>query len=539
MNKLALSLLLLSVVAQAADTAETLHYIAINNNNSSGLSNSSAVYSLSPNNGAQLIGSVTYPTLSDSGLLTVATYVPALSADSGVGTWSDEVTWHYGFTGFNDVGFRGTSCTTCSGVGYKTPVSVSSAQMTVPYNPLGGQYGFTGLVLSESLYSYLLGLGAGQSVTATTAPYKGSAATPTSSQNNVLQKLGNYTLDNTAKLGFSVDPITGEVTLHGGTGSHCTAYQYIALKGQLCDVMTYTYEGGSVTPYAGTLSMGVSQVNPLLTQFQSKGLNVSLTFDEKVWYTLSNGSVGTPATFADSFLQQPAKSGGSASLKMFFPDDFIKAVALQGDAANLTEIATLCLNKPAPQLNADFCFHPGNGIDITPLANSIEIKPDNPDYSLDSSGQGGSGKGKVGATTPISIPYTIYTSSKDPAVAVSVRVTGPSKAINGQDYCLFSGAGVSSSIQVPVPGNVLVGLSQTSYDHNCTGNAIAVPPPSTSAGEWVKQSSTVSTDLSVWQTPLVLKFPMDDPVTQKTFDGGYWDGVVSAQGTIEVSASWN
>ncbi|WP_428944123.1 receptor [Pantoea sp. FN060301] len=537
MKRLALSLLLISAGAQAD---VTLPYIAIKNNDTSGSGNGSAIYSLNAGGGEQLIGSVTYPSLSDNGLLTVATYVPVSSTSSGVSGWTDELTWRYGFSGFSDVGFRGTTCTSCSGMGYKAPVSISSSEMTVPYNPLGGQFGFTGLVLSESLYNYLLGLGVGHSVTATTAPYTSSTEVPASSQSNVLQKLGDYTLDNKVKLGFSVDPITGEVTLQdGATGTHCTAYQYIALKGQLCEVMTYTYQGGSVTPYAGTLSMGISQVNPLLTQFQGTGLNVSLTFDEKVWYTLSNGSIGTPATFADSFLQQPAKNGGSASLKMFFPDDFIKKVANQGNAANLTEIATLCLNKPLAQLGADFCFHPGNGFNITPLANSIEIKPDNPDYSLDSSGHGGSGKGKVGTATPISIPYTIYTSSKDPAVAVSVRVTGPSKAMNGQDYCLFSGAGAASTIQVPVPGNVLVGLSQTSYAHNCAGNAIAVPPPSTSAGEWVKQASTLDPALSVWQTPLVLKFPMDDPVTQKTFDGGYWDGMVSAQGTIEVSASWN
>lgn len=537
MKRLALSYLIWSA-ASYADT--TLPYITFQNNTPKGGSNSSALFSLNQDGAEQLIGSLEYPLLSDmSAGLTVATYIPVAPSDSGMGTETNPITWKYQFNGFRDVAFRGTYCSSCAG-GYKPPISVNSSEMVIPYNPMGGAYGVVGLTLSSSSFNYLLNLGIGQTINATTSPYKEGSSKAASVQSNALQKLGEYKLDNSARLTFAVDPITGAVVIKSGiTGQRCTSYQYIGLKGQLCEVMKYTYQGSAVSSYGGSLSLTVSKINALLYAFQSKGLSVYMTFDEKLWYTLSNASIGSPAVFADSFLQQPAKSGGNASLKMFFPDDFIKAVALQGEASNLTEIATLCLTKPKAQVGGDFCFYPGSGVNIIPATKGIEIKPDNPDYKLDPTGFGGSGKGNIGDATPITIPYTVYATSEDPAVAVNIRVTGPGRAFKGVDYCRFTGTGAAAAIQVPIPGDVLIGNSRKRSAHNCKGNLIPVPPPATTPGEWTKQASSLSDRVFVWKTPVIMLFPMNDPVSTKTFDGQYWDGVVSAEGTIEVSASWN
>lgn len=540
MKRLALSVLVLSAAAQGDIT---LPFIAFHNDNKQGGNNSSAVFSLNGGSAGQLIGSPECPGLSDNVALTVATYIPASLTESGISNSPQSVTWKYRFSGFSGVAFQGmyhSSCHKNIEGSITKPVHVNSSEMVLPFTAGSVADSFVKLTISSSFFNYLLGLtpGASEKVTTSALISRSNGSAPV--QNNQLLKLGDYRLDNSAYLEFGIDPITAAVTLKSSiTGQRCKTYQHIALKGQLCEVMKYSYKGSSVIPYSGALSLSISKINPLLSSFQSKGLSISLTFDEKAWYNLSNGSIGTPALFADKFLQEPEKSGGQASLKMFFPNEFIQSVALEGEVNNLTDIATLCLNKPRAGIGTDFCFHPGSGVSITPVAPGIEIKPDNPDYTLDPTGFSGSGKGKIGDSHPVTIPYTIYTTSKDPAIAVTARVTGPGKTFNGQDYCMFSGVGAASAVNVPVPGDVLVGLSRLRHSHNCKGIGFNIAPPSTSPGEWLKQVNTTSPDLYVWQTPLVLEFPMNNSVSLKTYDGGYWEGTVSAQGLIEVSASWN
>ena len=102
------------------------------------------------------------------------------------------------------------------------------------------------------------------------------------------------------------------------------------------------------------------------------------------------------------------------------------------------------------------------------------------------------------------------------------------------DYCAFSGNGFT----VPIPGNMLVGKSQTLMAHNCKGEVLSIPAPATHAEEWDKMSSGV-TDMWLWKTPLILQFVMDNPVSKTTYDGNSWFGEVTAQGRIDVSASRN
>ncbi|MCP5990478.1 receptor, partial [Klebsiella pneumoniae] len=81
---------------------------------------------------------------------------------------------------------------------------------------------------------------------------------------------------------------------------------------------------------------------------------------------------------------------------------------------------SLCLTPGNSSLAADFCFQPGGGLVINPIEPGLEIVPDNPDYTLDPDGLGGSGKGIIGEA-PIEIPYTITYSGaqKDAAIAVT------------------------------------------------------------------------------------------------------------------------
>ena len=171
---------------------------------------------------------------------------------------------------------------------------------------------------------------------------------------------------------------------------------------------------------------------------------------------------------------------------------------------------------------------------INPIEPGLEIVPDNPDYTLDPDGLGGSGKA-LSAKRPLRSPTPSPTAGRKRCGDCGHgKVTGPTQSLNGVDYCAFSGNGFT----VPIPGNMLVGKSQTLMAHNCKGEVLSIPAPATHAEEWDKMSSGV-TDMWLWKTPLILQFVMDNPVSKTTYDGNSWFGEVTAQGRIDVSASRN
>ncbi|STQ07823.1 Uncharacterised protein [Enterobacter cloacae] len=71
-------------------------------------------------------------------------------------------------------------------------------------------------------------------------------------------------------------------------------------------------------------------------------------------------------------------------------------MAQAGDGNNIGNIVSLCLTPGNSSLAADFCFQPGGGLVIDPIQPGLAIVPDNPDYTLDPNGLGGSGKGTIG-----------------------------------------------------------------------------------------------------------------------------------------------
>lgn len=525
----------ITLLACCAFTAAAVEipYISLHSTDAAGGANTLAVYSLTTGT-ALLVGPAEYPTLSARGTRTLATYVPASVTEAGIASYDRDARWKYQIDGFSGIAFKGSSCTSCAS-GMTPPVAVSDTAITLKYNVLGGVYSSNGLVLSDTFLHYLAALPPGTKTTINTSVM---GRFEEKSQSNTLVKRGDLTLNNSGRLDFAIDPISGEVTLRTASGKNlCIPYTRLVMPGLLCNIMTLSYQGSALDLTRDPLILSASAINPLLYKFKNRGLSIDYTFDERLWSSLSNGSIGTPSELANSMLTAAAKNGGHASMQVFFPNDFIMAVATEGEASNMTDIVTLCLDPSYSRIAADFCFKPGKGVNIQPVAPSIEIRPDHPDYKLDPNGLGGSGKGRIGDSQPVTIPFTLLTTAKEPAMAIAVSVTGSSQALRGEEYCLFRGVGAASAVTVPVPGFLLAGLGQQRYPQSCNGQKIAIPDPSHSPTAWQKQQSGIS-GLTLWRAPLILGFTMNDPVSKKTFSGNAWDGVINAEGTIEVFATW-
>lgn len=524
----ALNLLLISAAAQA----DQLPYFAINNPDSNGTGNSAALFSLNASSASFLHGSREWPSLSNKVNNGIATYIP----DNGFsGPPGSALTINFSVTGSSaSPFFKGTSCSSsCGTVGYTPTTSYTDTSMVVKPPIIEPPTTYGRWVLGDPFFDYLLNAAPGNEVTITSKPQNS-----TSSKTNTLHKVGTLTMTNSRALDLGIDPITGEVTIvDGSTGDTCTKYTRNTVSGVLCNLLEYTFIGEDVTGYSPGLALTASRINSVLQSHMNggTGLAAEITFDEKTWYSISGGILSDTRVLANTFISAPQKNGGKAYLKIFIPKGLILSVAQAGDGSNIGNIVSMCLSPANSTLAADFCFQPGSGLVINPIQPGLAIVPDNPDYTVDSNGLGGSGKGVIGEA-PIEIPYTITYSGaqKDAAVAVTVKVTGPTQSLNGTDYCAFSGNGFT----VPIPGNVLLGKSQTLKAHNCKGEVLSIPAPATHAEEWEKISSGV-TDMWLWKTPLVLQFVMNNPVSKTTYDGNSWFGEVTAQGRIDVSASWN
>ena len=103
-------------------------------------------------------------------------------------------------------------------------------------------------------------------------------------------------------------------------------------------------------------------------------------------------------------MQRRRKTAAKRTLKSF-AESVNSERGAGGDGSNIGNIVSLCLTPGNSSLAADFCFSRGGPV-INPIEPGLEIVPDNPDYTLDPDGLGGSGKGIIGEA-PIEIPYTI------------------------------------------------------------------------------------------------------------------------------------
>ena len=114
--------------------------------------------------------------------------------------------------------------------------------------------------------------------------------------------------------------------------------------------------------------------------------------------------------------------------------------------------------------------------------------------------------------------------------------TGPTQALSGRSYCIFSSA--DNSTKVPFPATLSITTStngQHDYDAGCDGQWHDMTNALWSSTPW----NDISGEVGVLnKTRVKFSIPMNNPISLRTIEGNGWYGDVSAAGEIHVEATW-
>jgi len=145
--------------------------------------------------------------------------------------------------------------------------------------------------------------------------------------------------------------------------------------------------------------------------------------------------------------------------------------------------------------------------------------------------------GDVGQNEPsLDFGYIVTTSGKTAADEVLVKVKGPSQAINGQSYCIFSSPDKETRVPFPAMLTFTTGNgSKQTYDTSCDDQWHDMTQALWSSTPWNDASGDVGT---MEKTNLVFSILMNNPRSLRTVNDNNWYGEVSASGEIHVKATW-
>ncbi|AVD62270.1 fimbrial adhesin EcpD [Serratia marcescens] len=221
----------------------------------------------------------------------------------------------------------------------------------------------------------------------------------------------------------------------------------------------------------------------------------------------------------------------SNAVYVFFSSNFFKQMVALGisDSGTRDLINFRFQNTTSPE-SGWYEFSTSNQLIIKPRDFSISIISDDYDNSPHR-------EGYVGPTEPaLEFGYLVTTSGKTAADQVRVMATGPTRAINGVNYCLFSSA--DNSTQVPFPATLGITTStngQQSFAAGCDGQWHDMTNALWSSTPW----NDISGEVGVLnKTRVTFSIPMNNPISLRTVDGNGWYGDVSAAGEIHVEATW-
>ncbi|MGO4743678.1 fimbrial adhesin EcpD [Serratia quinivorans] len=216
---------------------------------------------------------------------------------------------------------------------------------------------------------------------------------------------------------------------------------------------------------------------------------------------------------------------------VFFSSNFFKQMVKLGisDSGTRDLINFRFQNTTSPE-SGWYEFSTSNQLIIKPRDFSISIISDDYDNTPHREGYVGPGE------PPLEFGYLVTTSGKTAADEVRVMATGPTQAINGINYCIFSSA--DNSAKVPFPATLSITTStngQQSYDAGCDGQWHDMTNALWSSTPW----NDISGEIGVLnKTRVKFSIPMNNPISLKTVEGDGWFGDVSAAGEIHVEATW-
>ncbi|WP_110273851.1 hypothetical protein [Klebsiella oxytoca] len=254
-----------------------------------------------------------------------------------------------------------------------------------------------------------------------------------------------------------------------------------------------------------------------------------------------NGSSWLPASITttssmdiptDYYTLDDMKSSGS--IYVFLSNDFFKKMVAIGlsdinsqDLFNFT-IKSETSNGSGMMI---YNFSTSNSLTIKPREFGISITSD--DYS-----ESPTREGYVGSDKPsLDFDYLVATTGKTAADEVQIKVTGPSRTINGRAYCIFS----SQDTQDKVPFPAILSFttrngSKKTVDSGCDGRWHDMTDALWASSAW----TDISGEPGVMNTATVkLSILMNEIISMRILGSlSGWYGEVSASGEVHVQAIW-
>lgn len=291
----------------------------------------------------------------------------------------------------------------------------------------------------------------------------------------------------------------------------CSETVVASVAGIACKMVNYTAQTSEAIPVGIRLTMNV---NASTLGFTPSSTELKISGDGTSWYNYN-------ATTSARYIFKPDHDG----IYIFFSRPFFKKMVNNGGTIQ-SDDGTFTFNFSNSQaLESGFYeFTATTQLDILPREYSISINP------IGASAE--QQHGIIGSDQNIEFNYKIMLSAPRMADLVTAQVLGESAKVSGQNYCVFK----ETKYQVAIPSY----LSYTAANGAIQNIASACGDPAIPITQalWEEVPWDVNNSGFFYSTQLKFWLPMNDPISEKTIDGGFWHGVVNAEGEIEVKAKW-
>ncbi len=309
-----------------------------------------------------------------------------------------------------------------------------------------------------------------------------------------------------------------------GLGSDfCKSHSIGNVNGISCLLAETVVEGdGAIDlPNNNQIALSVNSANlgnvPLFTN------EVRFSGDQVVWY---NGASRT-YVYAYNVLKKQNKG-----IYVFLSQSYLKKLVDYGvDLGGASELFTFLFRNTSHGSSGYYEFTPSNTLLLRPRDYGVSIV-DRETWSVYSKKEG-----KVGVDEPdIVFKYIITASGPRNADEVKIRVGGDKEVVNGINYCLFQSSDKSTKVVFPSYIQYLKSSNTwTKVPHGCGDRAVDLTDARWEQTPWVNAPE----EGSFYRTLVDFGFSMSNPISNFTVDNRIdWEGVVRAQGTIQVEAIW-
>lgn len=431
--------------------------------------------------------------------------------------------------------FQGIRCVAgieCPTSGYIAPELVSSdgiyhSQVTI--GTTGGGYGFASL--APGFYTYLRDLPVGSPLTfllnycSTKIDYNPAIGERCNTTSKYTWAASNFTINKNAHLKL-VDTkslteiyVTSNGTPSIGLGSANCKIAVVGIEnGIVCKVVEYKYqESGGKTPNSMVIYMNF---NKALIGFRPADVSVKYSGNLRNWYLWNSRQIYKNVISQDG-----------SGIYVFLSKTFLKELLDHGVViSESSNMLTFGFDNPIVPESGYYEFTSSNSMVIKPRNYSISIISDAAVYNPYKEGMVGHGK------PPIEFNYIVTAAGPRQADKITAQVIGEGMMMDGKNLCVFSSD--DNNLKVLFPATLSYTAVNSSYitkSNSCIDPAIELNDALWVETPWDKPDQDGG---YFYRTDLKLSFPMDNSISLWSLNGDDWIGTVSAQGNVEVTATW-